>query len=110
MVQVAVLPLPGARIVNSFANTCSVDVTGIHSARAVKPRNGPSLSSRGLSRTGYGDKKQGSRRISMKKLYVSNRSSSEKAVLKEATDEDFEKQVQPDDVRILAAIRSRWVR
>jgi len=50
-------------------------------------------------------RKQGSRVIRKRRVDVT----AEKAAcaVKEVTDEDFEKQVQPSDTRVLAAIRSR---
>ena len=119
VMQLALLPFYGARIArslnecDSFANPRSSNITAIDSPHGVKFRNGASCSSKCVCRRdrscgGYGDKRQGSRRISLKKLCVS-RCSAEKAAyaVKEVTDEDLEKQVQPDDIRVLAAIRSR---
>jgi len=98
--QVAVLPR--ANLHDSFAITRSLHID------VLRSRNGAFSSGKRILCNG---RKQWSRVINRKRLYVSRCSSGEKAAyaVKEVTDEDLEKEVQPSDVRVLAAIRSRSV-
>lgn len=97
VMQVAVVQISGSCVnaADSFASTRSSNIHAVASARVVRYWNGGSC----------GAVSRGSR---VKKLCVS-RSSTEKAAyaVQEVTDEDLAKQVQPDDIRILAAVRSR---
>ncbi|KAG0605056.1 hypothetical protein M758_9G028200 [Ceratodon purpureus] len=112
VMQGAVLPLSSAtrahfgRDSDCFASAhVSLNVT----VAVVKNCTSKRLFSRDGIWNGFGGKEEGSRRVSVKDLCVV-RCGAEKAAyaVKEVTDEDLEKQVQPDDIRVLATIKSRY--
>lgn len=122
VMQAVVLPAWGtlrAGVSNdndSCGNTRSLYVIATDSPSALRLRNVSLCNSkvitkcivrRDVTSNIYGDKKQGSRLFSRKNSYSSGAEGAA-YVVKEVTDEDLEKQVDPADIRVLAAIRSRY--